>query len=431
MLLPHPGRALRSACPRPTGILLLLSGLLLVPGLLAPVAAREAITADDLERLISLGDIPGASLAVLEADTVAAVHTAGVRNSRIRRAVDRETVFEAASLSKTVFAYTVLRLVDRGLLTLDEPLVRHAPYPRLAGDPRHRRVTARMCLTHTTGLPNWGTRFVAEPGTRFTYSGEGIRFLRKTAEAVTGLPLEELVRREVFEPLGMTRSSYLFGREFAENAATGHDRSMRPQPRRRSPSGSAAASLHTTARDYARFLSACLRGEGLSAAMRAEMLTPQIQAELGAPADVAEHVHWGLGWGLMDGPHGEVVWQWGDNGDTVALAAGCPGCGAGVVYLANGATGLSVAHELVDAAMPAHHPWCLVALDYQRYDGPRRVRWFEQQARRSLAAGELTRATLALQTLLELRPGHPWAADLLGEVQEMRAERSGRDSGHG
>ena len=424
-LLRPSGPALRGADPRPSCVLLLALCLL------APLASRAAISADALDRLISLGDVPGATLAVLEADTVAAVHAAGVRNSQVRRAVDRQTVFEAASLSKTVFAYLVLRLVDRGLLTLDEPLVRHAPYPRLAGDPRHRRVTARMCLTHTTGLPNWGTRFIAEPGTRFTYSGEGIRFLRQTVEAITGRTLEELARREVFEPLGMSRTSYLFRREFADNAATGHDATMQPRPRRRSPRGSAAASLHTTAGDYARFLAACLRGEGLSPSMREEMLSPRIQADLGATADVAAHVHWGLGWGLMDGPHGPVVWQWGDNGDTVALAVGCPGCGEGMVYFANGATGLSIAHELVSAALPGHRPWCLLALDYQRYDGPRRIRWFEQQARRSLAAGQLARATLALETLLELRPRHPWAEDLLGEVRELRAERARAVPGRG
>ncbi len=405
---------------------------MLLPLLLSlPTASVGSPAVDGLARLLDLGDVPGASLVVLAGDTLAASEAQGWRNLRTRTRVDRQTVFEAASLSKTVFAYLVLRLADRGELELDVPLVRYAAYPRLAGDRRHRRVTARMCLSHTTGLPNWGTRFIAEPGVRFTYSGEGIRFLRKTVEAVTGQPLEELARQEVFAPLGMTRSSYLFRGAITDNAASGHDNRRRPQPRRRSPSGSAAASLHTTAADYARFVSACLRGEGLSRRMHREMLTPQVQADLGAPAPIARHLHWGLGWGLMDGPQGPVLWQWGDNGDTVALAAGCPACGEGLVYFANGATGLSIAHELLAAAMPDHRPWCLEALDYQRYDGPRRVRWFEDRARRALTRGDLTGAARSLETLLELRPDHQWAVATLDDVQQQLADRrqAGQDRG--
>lgn len=423
--VPH-GRAIAGVVPRRWALALLLPLLLSLPA-----TGRGTPAGDDLARLLDLGDIPGASLVVLAGDTVATSEATGWRNVRAGTRVDRQTVFEAASLSKTVFAYLVLRLVDRDLLALDVPLARYADYPRLAGDRRHRRVTARMCLSHTTGLPNWGTRFVAEPGTRFTYSGEGIRFLRKTVEAITGRPLEELARQEVFEPLGMTRSSYLFAGGITGNAATGHDARRQPQPRRRSPSGSAAASLHTTAADYARFVSACLQGEGLSPAMHRQMLTPQVRANLGANGPAARHVHWGLGWGLMDGPRGPVLWQWGDNGDTVALAVACPACGRALVYFANGATGLSIAHELMAAALPDHRPWCLEALDYQRYDGPRRVRWFENHARRALARGDLTGAARSLETLLALRPGHRWAAVTLDQVQRQLADRQQADQDRG
>jgi len=399
--------------------------------LLAAGAARAELTLSRLDRLLALGDIPGASLAVLRADTVAWHAARGLRHTHTGERVDAQTVFEAASLSKTVFAYLVLRLVDRGVLDLDTPLVSYAAYPRLSGDPRHGQVTARMCLAHTTGLPNWGTRFLAEPGTRFSYSGEGIRFLRKTVEALTGRTLEELARQEVFLPLGMTRSSYLFTADLAVNVATGHDTRRTPRPRRRSPAGSAAASLHTTALDYARFVSACLQGIGLSPAMQAEMRTWQTAARFGADGAAAGHLGWGVGWGLMDGPHGHALWQWGDNGDTVALAVACPGCGRGLVYFANGATGLSIAHELLDEALPGHEDWCLDALDYQRFDGPQRVQWFETVARRSLAAGALGRASRALETLLELQPQHRWAARMLGEVREQQAARDASRHGKG
>jgi len=398
---------------------------------LTTISASIGLGAEKLDgsipRLMDLGDIPGLSVAVVRGDSVTWSGAYGVRDRRSGGYVDNQTVFEAASLSKTLFSYVTLRLVDRGLIDLDTPLVNYAPYQRLAADPHHRQVTARMCLSHTTGLPNWGTRFVADPGTRFTYSGEGIRFLRMTLEAVTGLSLEDLARREAFEPLGMASSSYLWRQDYAGNRASGHNNQGQPQPRRRCPAGSAAASLHTTACDYARFLQACLGGEGLSPRMHQEMLQTQTRADLGGPAATRGHVGWSLGWGTMDGAQGELIWQWGDNGDTVALVVGNPATGDGLVYLANSATGLSVAHDLMAAVLP-DRPWCLEALDYQRYNGPERVTWYEGQAQRAIQSRDWARAGSNLETLLELRPDHPWAGGKLEEIQ-VRLARAQRGNG--
>ncbi|MBD3220612.1 serine hydrolase [bacterium] len=398
--------------------------------LLATTALGAGSLDQRLPRLMRLGDVPGLSLAMVRGDSITWSTARGVRDARTRGPVDGETVFEAASLSKTVFAYLTLRLVDRGVIDLDTPLVRYVRYDRLVGDPRHGRVTARMCLSHTTGLPNWGTRFVAEPGTRFTYSGEGIRYLRKALEAVTGRTLEQLARREVFEPLGMSRSSYLWRPRFAGNRATGHDRQGRPQPRRRCPDGSAAASLHTTATDYARFLRACLAGEGLSDASHRQLLEPEVRADLGGPAAARSHLGWSLGWGTMDGPDGPLIWQWGDNGDTVALAVADPSTDEGLIYFANSATALSIAHELMAEITPAR-PWNLEALGYERYDSPQRVARFEQLARRALQRREWTRAGTILQDLLAMRPDHDWAAARLHQLQRWLAEQKRRDDGRG
>jgi len=371
---------------------------------------------------MDLGDIPGLSVAILRADSLVWSGAYGVLDRRSGASVQQNSVFEAASLSKTLFAYVTLRLADRGVIDLDTPLAKYAPYPRLAGDPRHRQVTARMCLSHTTGLPNWGTRFVAAPGSRFTYSGEGIRFLRKTLEVITDQSLEDLARREAFDPLGMTDSSYLWQPQFVGNRATGHDNQGRPQARRRCPDGSAAASLHTTARDYARFLLACFHGEGLSPSMRQTLLTAQTSANLGGPPEASSHLGWSAGWGTMDGAQGELIWQWGDNGDTVALAVGDPATGDGLVYLANSASGLSVAHELMARVLP-DRPWFLEALGYQRFDSPQRVRWYEGQARKALAGHHWSRAGMVLQTLLDLRPDHPWAGVQLEQIQVRQAHQ--------
>jgi CubicO group peptidase (beta-lactamase class C family) len=101
----------------------------------------------------------------------------GTRDDSAQTPVDTATVFEAASLSKPVFAYLVLRLADRGELDLDRPLAEMLEYSRVAHDARARRITARMVLSHGTGLPNWGGEQLTlhfEPGT----ASPGIRWRR-------------------------------------------------------------------------------------------------------------------------------------------------------------------------------------------------------------------------------------------------------------
>lgn len=85
------------------------------------------------------------------------------------------TLFEAAFLSRPVFATIVLRLAERGKLDLDRPLHELLPYERISHDPRSRRLTARLVLSHQTGLPNWGPpeklEFRFEPGESFIRVG--------------------------------------------------------------------------------------------------------------------------------------------------------------------------------------------------------------------------------------------------------------------
>ena len=162
-------------------------------------------------------------------------------------------------------------------------------YPRLAHDERYKRITARIVLSHGTGLPNWGGERLTlrfDPGTAYGYSGEGFVFLQKVLERVTGRSLEELARREVFQPLGMTRSSFVWQQRFAGDAAYAKDWLWRVAPVNRytEAEANAAASLLTTATDYAQFVAAVLTGRGLSPGMWREFLTPVRETSPG-------HVH--------------------------------------------------------------------------------------------------------------------------------------------
>ena len=355
--------------------------LTLAPGLaLAPAFPTQSPAGDEpartIPRLLEAGDVPGLSIAVIRDGRVTWTGAFGTRGDSARSPVNEETIFSAASLSKPVFAYVVLRLAERGALDLDEPLATHLEYPRLAHDERYRAITPRMVLSHGTGLPNWGgdrLELQFDPGTGFNYSGEGFVYLQKTVERITGLSLEELARREVFEPLGMRRSSYVWRDAFEGNATYGKNWAARFEHVVRYEEPNAAFSLLTTAGDYARFATAVLAGEGFAQETLREMIAPQRAArrpQRPTPAD--EHVSWGLGWGLQVGRAGRAIWHWGDNGRFKAYVVAYPETGDGVVYFANGQEGLSIAEAIVQSVAPDDH-WALRWLDYDRYDDPQRL----------------------------------------------------------
>src|SRR3954454_5929516 len=117
--------------------------------------------------------------------------------------------------------------MDAGLRVRDRPVFASVP-PRNAATPHMRRVTTRHILSHTTGLPNWRERPgplvpESEPGTRFTYSGEGYFYLQRVMERVTGVPFARSMRERVHEPLGMRTSSYVWLARFEGRKAAGRD----------------------------------------------------------------------------------------------------------------------------------------------------------------------------------------------------------------
>ena len=291
----------------------------------------------------------------------------GTRNDSAQTPVDTATVFEAASLSKPVFAYLVLRLVDRGELDLDRPLAEMLEYRRLPHDERARRITARLVLSHGTGLPNWGGEQLTlqfEPGTAYGYSGEGFVYLQKAIERATGHSLEALARREVFEPLGMTRSSYTWQERFEGNAASAKDWLWRAAPIDRWVEPNAAYTLLTTAPDYARFVAAVLTGRGLSPATWQAFLTPVRETSPGIAV--------GLGVRVENGPDGRIFYHSGNNGRRfTCYMTGDVRRGTGLVYFTNASNGTSLVEALAGPVFPgtsSRH-----RAEYDRFDDPRLV----------------------------------------------------------
>ena len=335
--------------------------------------ARAHVELDALvPALLDSADVPGLALAIASHGEIVWARGFGSRLRGESGAVDTNTVFEAASLSKPVFAYAVMKLVEEGRFDLDKPLASYQPGAELQADPRFRRITARMVLSHTTGLPNEVgpgelLRLQFDPGTRFGYSGEGFLYLQQVVEALVQMPLDTFVRGVVFEPLHMTRSAYRWETRFSENFAIGHDDYGTPRTPSRPTTAKASASLHTTVADYARFLLAALDAARNNRSAR-DMLAPQIV--------VTPEISWGLGWALQKTDSGQVFWHWGDNSNTgyTAYVQGDPARATGFVFLTNSTSGLSVSRALIRQLTGMHEP-AIAFMNHEQFDAPtRRVR---------------------------------------------------------
>src|SRR5262245_13336309 len=171
-----------------------------------------------IPRLLSEGEVPGLSIALIHKGELVWHHGFGVRNAKTKEPVEDDAVFEAASLSKPIFAYLIMLLVDAGLLDLDTPLQKYLPGKYDVGDDeRLSKITARHVLSHTPGFPNWRRgplKIHFTPGERFSYSGEGYVYLAKVVEHAVGEKFNDIATKKVFEPLGMKDSSFAWREDY-------------------------------------------------------------------------------------------------------------------------------------------------------------------------------------------------------------------------
>lgn len=345
----------------------------------------DQIAVETLERrlpdLMAQADIAGVSMALIRDDQTYWLHEFGVRNTKTNSPVTSDTIFEAASLSKPVFAYGVLKLVDQGKLTLDMPLSKYLPKAYIEGDARLDQITARFVLSHRTGFRNWRgdgnpLAIYFRPGERFSYSGEGYVYLQKVVEQITGKPLSDYMAEAVFTPLGMASSSYLWRDDYDARTATGHDVDAQPQDKFKPKEPNAAASLHTTARDYAIFLEALLAGKGLKPGTLREMERPQIAVDPECtnctdriPKELSKSVFWGLGVGIQQTAQGESLWHWGDNGAFKCYMLAYPKQKTGLVFFADSENGLAIVSEVIRIAIGGDQP-ALQWIKYDAYNSP-------------------------------------------------------------
>jgi len=169
-------------------------------------------------------DIPGVAIALIRDGEVVWTEGFGVANTLTRQPVTAETLFEVASNSKVVTAYIALRLVDQGLLSLDEPLNTYLPEPWLPPSEYRDAITLRHVLSHSSGLDH-GTlsrESLFAPGRGYSYSAVGFQYLQVVIEQVTGQSLEHVAQEMVFTPLGMSSGSFINRAGFTPRTANGH-----------------------------------------------------------------------------------------------------------------------------------------------------------------------------------------------------------------
>ncbi|VVC75447.1 Beta-lactamase [Aquicella siphonis] len=329
-----------------------------------------------LQRMITNRNIPGVSVAIKQNNSIES-YSAGTIDASNMQPVTNQTIFEAASLSKTVFAYIVLKQIEKGLLSkpgkspesgLDRPLHEICDFgpPHMRDDPSYKLLTARLLLSHQSGLPNefgsYGEKYAAAAGTRFDYSGEAYRFLNEVIEHVTGMTLHDL-SQVIFnsDELGMRNSSFIPYPESSpqrQMRAIGHDSNGKKDetdhfPRQFPPHP--AASLITTAEDYLKFLRVCAEDPFIIKHMFEEQIhlagKDQKAIDADVPSSVLDSLGWGLGIGLQQTDQGTIAFHWGDVNTNRSFCAINLKTGNAVVCLTNSANGPSIFKQVAESVV--------------------------------------------------------------------------------
>lgn len=275
-------------------------------------------------------------------------------------ATPQPAIFQAASLSKVVFAYIVMKLYENGEIDLDKPICEYTDIDRFVDKDRAKLLTPRIVLNHRTGLPNWSKspssdewptspiEFKFATDSCFGYSGEGFAFLQRAVEAIKGKEIDAIAKELVFDPLGMEYSSYSWLPVYDTLAVDGYNKSGENRGKGRHPRANVGYTLRTCAADYSKFVQALLNGTGL----KPETFETMFETNSG-PAfryrdnnrECDKSIAWAMGIGTENNAnHGKILWHWGDNGSFKALFLIIPAEQKTLVYFTNSAHG----HDIIN-----------------------------------------------------------------------------------
>jgi len=308
---------------------------------------------DKVQGWLTENKVPAVGIGLVEDGKIKYVKVFG----ELRKGVPApdNTIFNVASITKTVVTMLTLKLVEAGQWDLDEPLSDYWVDPDVAGDSLHKRLTTRHVLTHQTGFPNWRRErpdnklaFEFSPGTKYQYSGEGFEYLRRALEHKFSKPLEQLTDSMLFQPLSMTDTHQSWDSTMDESRfARWHDNEGEMFEMPYKTGVNAAADLLTTVEDYCRFGIYVMEGAGLSTTLFNDMVTPQ--------SNIQKHSAIGLGWHIVKGlPDGEyAIYHLGGSPGVKMMAVFLPKSKCGVVIFTNGDNGFHVNNNVIKEVFDA------------------------------------------------------------------------------
>ncbi|WP_243457328.1 serine hydrolase domain-containing protein [Parasphingorhabdus cellanae] len=317
-------------------------------------------------------NVPGTSIAIIQNGKIIHAKGYGLQSNNASTPVDRQTVFSAGSVSKVVNAALILRLVQEGILNLDQDVNSYLKSWKVPDGEytRSKKVTLRHLLSHTSGFSQHGfpdfkpgeklptsiqtlngigpakhraVKLMFEPGQKMDYSGGGITVAQLVVEDVMGQHYNEVAKKYLFEPLGMKRSTFVNPLpETHGNIARSHNKKgkARALPRGyESMPEMAASGLWTSAEDMALFVQAVLINE--------TFLSPEMRGEMLSRAPLSWH---GMGPRLNGAEETLVFHHGGANDNYKSWIEGHPAHGNGIVILTNGEAGRELGYEIRIAA---------------------------------------------------------------------------------
>ncbi len=295
----------------------------------------------------------------------------------------------AASLAKMVFAYVCAQLVQEKIIDLDKPLVQYLPkdltdyqipgygkgYQDLKGDDRYKKITARMCLDHTTGFPNWRwfeddkkLKLKFDPGTRFNYSGEGMYLLQFVIEQITGKGYEAICQERVFKPFAMDGTSMVWQSSFDKNICNGYTADGNTIGPKRKKDANCAGSMTTTPADFTKFFTAFINQKNLRPETFAAMTSTQVRIksikQFGPQSWVDSNLNdniqlgYGLGVDVFHTPQGRAFFKAGHDDGWQHFSICYPDKKIGIIIMTNSDYGESIFKELLAYAIgDIYTPW--------------------------------------------------------------------------
>ncbi|AHM60342.1 XRE family transcriptional regulator [Flammeovirgaceae bacterium 311] len=338
-----------------------------------------ATLTNEVQRLVEQAQVHGLALAVFSEHQLVYKNTFGYGRFDTKTPLTDSTNLYGASLSKAVFGVLVMQLVEEGVIDLDTPLQHYLPrkiweyeprtrwhddYAALTSDSLYHKITARMCLSHTSGFPNWRwfeadqkLKVLDTPGTRYRYSGEGMTYLQVVLERMLKKDLEELAQEKIFQPLGMHNTSYTWQPQFEDDFAYGHAATGALLGKDKDNEARGASTLETTLEDYSKFMEAVLQQKLLSPASYRELFATQIRIhslrQFGplslkdSTLNDAIALGYGLGWGVLQSPYGVGAFKEGGGSGFHHYSIIYPEAGIGVLIMTNSDNGTGIFKELL------------------------------------------------------------------------------------